>query len=231
MKPRIQQLTRTVARILVAGSLAAAAAPRLAAQTSRPNAQNARPKAIRTIDDFKPGDRIVLRVDGEKDLTDTFTVRDGPVIELPSIGRVSLAGVGRTDIEPYLKGQLGQYLKSPIIRARALVRVGLLGELGKPGYYNLPADALLSDALTDAGGPTKDARMAKATVMRAGVGIVKSDSLDRAIAAGLTIGQLGLRSGDDLVIPRTGDPEHVWRIIAILVTIPAAIFTVVALRR
>lgn len=182
-------------------------------------------------DDFHPGDRIVLRVEGEQALSDTFTVREGPAIELPAIGRVSLLGVEKSGVESYLKTQLARYLKAPVIRARVLVRVGILGELTRPGYYNMPADALVSDALTAAGGPTKDSRMEKATVMRAGATVVKSDSLNRAIAAGLTIGQLGLESGDNLEIPRATDPEHIWRVIAILVTIPAAIVTVIAVRR
>jgi protein involved in polysaccharide export with SLBB domain len=220
---RHTRLVRILARLFVAGSLAVAAAPRVIAQ-------DADAKELRYVDDFRPGDRIVLRVEGEKDLTDTFTVREGPAIELPAIGRVSLAGVGRGEIEPYLKSQLGRYLKSPIIRARVLLRVGMLGELARPGYYNMPSDALVSDVLT-AAGPTKDSRMAKATVVRAGATVVKSDSLSNAIAAGLTLGQIGLQSGDDLFIPRANDPEHVWRVIAIVATIPAAIIAVLAFRR
>lgn len=215
------RLFRIVCSLTAAAAFALAAAPRAVAQ-DLPALDG---------DDFHPGDRIVLRVEGEQALTDTFTVREGPAIELPAIGRVSLLGVEKSGVESYLKTQLARYLKAPVIRARVLVRVGILGELAKPGYYNLPSDALISDALTDAGGPTKDSKVTKATVVRAGTTVVKSDSLNRAIAAGLTIGQLGLQSGDDMVVPRMTDPEHIWRVIAILVTIPAAIVTVIAVRR
>jgi len=175
-------------------------------------------------DEFRTGDRIVLRVEGEQQLTDTFTVREGPAIELPAIGRVSLAGVRRDDLEPFLTRQLGKYLKSPVLRARALVRVGILGELARPGFYNVPADALVSDLLNAAGGPTKDSKMEKARVERAGTTVVTSDSLRKAFARGLTVAQVGLHSGDDMMVPRGSDPEHVWRVIAIVVTIPAAIY-------
>jgi hypothetical protein len=73
--------------------------------------------------------------------------------------------------------------------------------------------------------------MANATVVRGGATVMKSDSLNRAIAAGLTLGQVGLQSGDDVMVPRLADPERIWRIIAIVVTIPAAILTVIALKR
>jgi len=220
MTPRAR-LLRTAGPLALGVCLALAAAPRAGAQGP----------AERYADDFHPGDRIVLRVEGEQALSDTFTVREGPVIELPAIGRVSLAGVEKTDVEPYLKTQLARYLKAPVIRARVLVRVGILGELTKPGFYNLPTDALVSDALTAAGGPTANSQMTKAKVMRAGATVMKSDSLNRALAAGLTLGQVGFQSGDDLMVPRMADPERMWRIIAIVATIPAAIFTVMAFRR
>jgi polysaccharide export outer membrane protein len=178
-------------------------------------------------DDFRPGDRIILRVEGEQTLTDTFTVREGPAIELPAIGRVSLAGVRRQEIEPYLKVELGKYLRSPILRARALVRIGILGELTRPGFYNVPSDALVSDLLNVAGGPTKDSKADQSRIERAGSTVVKSDSLRRALSAGLTVGQVGLHSGDELFVPRMADPEHFWRVLAIVVTIPAAIYAVI----
>jgi protein involved in polysaccharide export with SLBB domain len=208
--------------LLAAACAAVTMLPRAAAQDARDPAGG--------IDAIRPGDRIVLYVEGEKWPNDTFTVREGPAIDLPEFGHVSLAGVDKSEIQEYLKGQLGKYLKTPVLRARVLVRVGILGELTRPGFYNLPADALVSDALT-AAGPTNNSRMAKATVVRAGATVMKSDSLNRAIAAGLTLGQVGLQSGDDLMVPRIADPERVWRIIAIVVTIPAAILTVIALKR
>jgi len=182
-------------------------------------------------DDFRPGDRIILNVEGEKTLSDTFTVREGPAIELPEIGRISLAGVRRAEIEPYLKVQLGKFLKSPSLRARALVRVGILGELARPGYYNVPSDALVSDLLNVAGGPTKDSRTVKARIDRAGTTVVKSDSLERAFTTGLTVAQVGLHSGDEIFVPKANDPEHFWRVLAIVVTIPAAIYATILMVR
>ena len=215
------RLFRTAGSLALAACFALSAAPRAFAQ-DLPSVDG---------DEFHPGDRIVLRVEGEQALSDTFTVREGPVIELPAIGRVSLAGVEKTEVETYLKTQLARYLKAPVIRARVLVRVGILGDLAKPGFYNLPTDALVSDALTAAGGPTANSKMADATVTRAGKTVMKSDSVNRALAAGMTLGQVGFQSGDDLLVPKMEDPEHIWRVLAVIVTIPAAIFTVIALRR
>ena len=48
------------------------------------------------------GDRIILKVDGEAQLSDTFTVTAGPALSLPIVGSVSLAGIRRENIEKRL---------------------------------------------------------------------------------------------------------------------------------
>src|ERR1043166_8123559 len=68
---------------------------------------------------FRVGDRILLRVEGESLYTDTFAVIPGPALRLPVLGDISLAGVPRSGIEPFLAGRLGPYFKHPVIHACA----------------------------------------------------------------------------------------------------------------
>src|SRR5712675_1844786 len=77
---------------------------------------------------FQVGDRILLVVEGDSALSDTFTVVAGPAIELPVIGAVSLAGVTRAGVEAHLVRELGRYLKNPVVHARPLIRLSILGE-------------------------------------------------------------------------------------------------------
>src|SRR6266853_6499932 len=60
---------------------------------SRARAQAAQVRERLRDGDFQVGDRIMLRVEGEAGLTDTFTVRGGRELVLPSIGSVPLSGV------------------------------------------------------------------------------------------------------------------------------------------
>src|SRR5688572_2925532 len=96
---------------------------------------------------FQVGDRILLRVQGDSALSDTFTVVNGPALRLPEIGEVSLTDVPRADIETYLARELGRYLKDPAVEARALIRISLMGEVTRPGFYAVPIDLVLPDAL------------------------------------------------------------------------------------
>src|SRR6266480_2699383 len=72
---------------------------------------------------FQVGDRILLHVEGDSALSDTFTVVAGPALRLPIIGEIALAGVRRTDLEAHLTRELGRYIKDPVVQARALIRV------------------------------------------------------------------------------------------------------------
>lgn len=178
---------------------------------------------------FRPGDRVLLAVAGEAQLTDTFTVVSGPAIELPGIGAMSLAGVPRSGIEPYLAGQLGRYLVRPTVHARALLRLQVVGEVVRPGFYAIPADALLSDAMMEAGGLTQEAKVGAMSIVRVGTPVWQGSKLQEAISDGRTLDELGVLSGDALLIPRKKDPESTARIISIMVALPVAVFGITRL--
>jgi len=175
---------------------------------------------------FQVGDQISLQVDGDTLFTKTLTVGPGPALTLPVIGVIPLAGVQRVDVETYLTQQLGRYMKSPVVHAKALVRLSILGEVEHPGFYAVAADVVIGDALMVAGGPTRDAKVGDWRVERNGERVWAGDALRQAIAQGRTIDQMNLHSGDQIFVPREvrKDAETTWRIIGILVTLPVAIY-------
>lgn len=172
---------------------------------------------------IRPGDRIVLTVSDEPTLSDTFTVAAGPAITLPLIGVVSLAGVSRESLQTHLSTVIGRVVRDPIVSARTLVRLAVLGEVARPGFFAVPADALLSDAITLAGGPTGNAEMRRLTLTRQGTVIQSDEQLRRSIAEGRTIDDLGISAGDELMVPRRRDGERAARIVGLLVGIPLTV--------
>ena|SRR3989441_6192306 len=178
---------------------------------------------------FQVGDRILLHVEGDSALTDTFTVVTGPALRLPNIGEVSLAGVQRGDIEAHLTRALGRYINDPVVQARALIRVSVVGEVSRPGFYAVPIDLVLADALMLAGGATKDARVDRLQILRGNASVWNGNALQTAIARGATLDELGMRAGDRIQVPAQRDPESKWRIVGIIVTTLATTVTVVAL--
>jgi protein involved in polysaccharide export with SLBB domain len=178
---------------------------------------------------YRAGDRILLEVqtaklEPVKTLTDTFTVVDGPAITLPEgVGRVSLAGVTYPELEQHLTRAIGEYFVNPVVHARTLVRLEVRGAVGHPGFHAVPTDALIDAVLMRAGGPTESAQMTDLRIQRGDTTLWNGDSIRVAIASGRTIGQLGLESGDVIVVPKGTDLERTMRILGLVLTIPATI--------
>jgi protein involved in polysaccharide export with SLBB domain len=156
--------------------------------------------------DFQPGERIWMRVDSEPALSDTFTVTTAGTVALPTPvnHEIPLRGVLRSELQGYLAQQLSQYLRNPALRARALVRVSVQGGVVRPGYYAVPADALVADALMAAGGTLPTAKPGKMQLERGGARLLDGKELAQAIAQGRTLDDLNVQDGDQLVIPKEG---------------------------
>lgn len=172
--------------------------------------------------DFHVGDQVELFVRNEEELTDTFTVAPGALLVLPIGGEVELAGLLRSELEPALIQHLGRYIREPQVRAQALVRISVLGEVSQPGFYVLPANVSITEAFTVAGGPTGDADLEDVRVERRGSRVWDGESMEIAMNEGRTFDQMGIRAGDQVVVPEHRSTGETLRIL--LISIPTAIF-------
>jgi protein involved in polysaccharide export with SLBB domain len=179
--------------------------------------------------DLQPGDRVALRVVGEQTLTDTFAVTPERTLELPNMAPVPVNGVLRSELRPYLTKQLGKYIRNPDVQAAALVRVSVIGAVGKPGFYNLPADLLASDAIMAAGGPGGKADMNRTTIRRGAEEIVDEEQLASAVQSGESLDQLNVQSGDEIIVGERG--EGARGVLRTMGMISGAIFGIVAITR
>jgi len=202
--------------------------PALEARAARAAAPEA--AAIRTRlarGDFRVGDRILIVVAGEPTLSDTFTVGLGGQLTLPLIGSVPLEGVLRSELQDYLTGRLAQNVRDPEVQTRAFVRLSIQGAVIHPGYYGVPAEALLSDALMAAGGTMPEANLARMRIERDGKPIWEGKALRQAIAEGHTLDGAGLVAGDQVIVPRRGGSTagEMLRVGGALLGIPITIYT------
>lgn len=150
--------------------------------------------------DFRVGDQVVLRMERGVG-ADTLTVQPGQVITLPDIGEVSLEGVLRSELETHLQTELGRFLQDPDVRAQALIRIAVLGHVGSQGFYAIPAEALVEDALMIAGGPAGGADLEALEIRRGDRVIWGGESLQQALIDGRTLDQMNLRAGDRIIVP------------------------------
>lgn len=175
--------------------------------------------------DFRVGDRVVLVVRGEPQLSDTLTVTGNRTLDLAQIGPVSLDGVLRSELQTHLTDVLAEYLREPDVRAHALIRIAVLGSVGSPGFYTLPASALLEQALMAAGGPAGSANIEEVRIRRGERVVWEGELLQRAMVEGRTLDQLSLRAGDRIMVPERRPGIFEGGILrTLLVTVPPLVY-------
>jgi len=183
--------------------------------------------------DFQVGDRVLLTVEEEPTLTDTFTVTEDRTILFPDIGPVSLAGLLRAELEPYIATYLERYLREPKVMARSLIPITVVGGVVRPGFYTVPSQQRLDDVLMIAGGPAPTGKITEIRVERGRDVIWDVEPLQEAITAGRTLDQLNLRAGDRVLVPIESQGilggENNIRTISILLGIPLTIVGLIAI--
>lgn len=170
-------------------------------ERSRMTAEAAQIRQRLQYGDFRVGDRILLSVEGEQTIPDTVIVEPGQVVDLPVFGEIPVGGVLRSEITEHLTGELGAFIREPEVRASGLVRVAVLGAVGDPGFYTMPAETVLGDAIMVAGGPAGNANVDKVRVRRGTEEIMDGATTSLALQRGLTLDQLNIQDGDQVNIP------------------------------
>jgi hypothetical protein len=245
------QMTRTTtwlhaaAILATAAQLATAQAPRVTQQTKALETRAALEAEARAAEenhrtgeafllrnrlqrgDFQDGDRIVVQLLGSVAFNDTITVRAGKMLPLPRMDDLPLEGVLRSELNEKLSSHLARYLRDSTARAIPLLRVAVLGQVGRPGFYYTPADVLLSDVLMQAGGPSGDADLAKMSIRRNGDTIWGAEDTRTAITDGLSLDRLHLRAGDEIYVPQQS--HFSWRTVLQGTALVTSIVTTIVL--
>jgi polysaccharide export outer membrane protein len=148
------------------------------------------------------GDELNVIVYGEKDLTQTVTVLPSGTISYPLIGEVHIGGLTPTQAATAMSTSLKHYVRQPqvsvVVVKEGPLEVLVLGNVTKPGKYELPSRSHLTDAIASAGGlgitdgSLPDARLADSH------GEVRQVSLQKLLHDGDTTQNLSM--GDEMTV-------------------------------
>ncbi|SMC39218.1 polysaccharide biosynthesis/export family protein [Sporomusa malonica] len=123
--------------------------------------------------DYQLGAGDVLSIDvwGFEELKiEQLPIRPDGKIAIPLSGELQAAGITPGELANTITTKLGQYLKDPIVSVNVIkfrtTRVYVLGEVLKPGMYEIEKQHNLIDALGSAGSYTRDAAKKKVYVIR-----------------------------------------------------------------
>lgn len=181
--------------------------------------------------DFNVGDRVLIEVTGDTVYSDTFTVRTGRVLSLPALPALSLEGVLRSESDSVIAGFLAKYLRNPEVTVTPLMRIGILGGVVRPGYYDVPAQTILSDVVMIGGGLSPVGSMKRTTVNRGNEEVLGTKAVSVGISNGSTLDLLNLQSGDNVNVG-VANPQATLnkvQIITALLAIPLMIVSISAI--
>lgn len=178
--------------------------------------------------DFLPGDRILLLVQNDSVLTDTFTVRADQVLPLPNIPPITLHGVLDSELEPHLTKELLKYIKTVSLQATPLVRISLLG-FPQSNFYTIPVDLAITDLISQAGGWGNASAVEpnKAVIRRNGQVFMDAKTTADAVRQNKTVGDMALRDGDEFYVPDKQSSGTRWQTIMGVLTGVASVFWLV----
>ena len=127
---------------------------------------------------LRPGDVLAITVLGYEEFVPPanlngppgFLVRPDGLFSFPLIGEVAVQGQTVASLTETLRVRLAEYLVEPKVTVNLArlggTRVYVLGEVVKPGSYEIEKAHNLIDAVTAAGGPTKDGAKRHVYVVR-----------------------------------------------------------------
>lgn len=108
-----------------------------------------------------------------------YTVNQSGSIDFPQLGTIGVQGKTRSELATYIKEQLiaGGYVKDPVVTVQLLnFRVSVLGEVNRPGSFNLKSDRVsILDAISEAGDLTIYGK-------RDNVRVIREENGERSIA-------------------------------------------------
>ena len=158
------------------------------------------------------GDILKVTVYDHPDLSTTVRISGGGVISFPLIGQIGIDGMTVNQVADKIAARLeGDYIINPqvsvFIQEFRSKRVTIMGQVSKPGLYELSGPTTLLELISTAGGLEKDAGD-KVTIQRRPIDenpgetitVNLKDLLERREAgAGVSI-----QDGDSLVVSRAG---------------------------
>ena len=149
---------------------------------------------------MRPGDELNLQVYRDKELTGKYLIDSRGYVQIPGLGIIAVAGMSPAQATERLREQMiRRGTANPELAVYPLIRVSVLGEVVKPGLYSVDPGTSLIQLVTLVGGPTSQADLTHATVIREG----RRVAVDlRSALEGSATGRLVLYSNDVLVVPR-----------------------------
>lgn len=165
--------------------------------------------AAAPVDGYRinPGDKLAISVWKEEDLQKQVLVRPDGAFSFPLAGNIVAAGRTVTEIEEELLSRLSRYIPDLVLTTTVTDvsgnRIFVIGQVKRPGSFEMNPVLDVLQALALAGGTTPFASLKNIRVLRRENGVQTAMKFDYTdVSEGRSLEQnILLKSGDVIVVP------------------------------
>jgi polysaccharide export outer membrane protein len=194
-----------VSGVLLATALVAAGGPVDAQGSKRDASGNGAPDEYR----IGPEDILYIAVWKNDAITRTIPVRPDGKISLPLLSDVQAAGLTPTELQAVLVKRLSDFIQpapevAVIVTEVHSFKVSVIGEVARPGRYELKSWTTVSDVLAIAGGFTPFASRSRIIILRSegnGIRRIPFDYKKLVDSGGAEGASIYLHPGDTVLVP------------------------------
>ena len=149
---------------------------------------------------LSPGDIIEIRVWGAEEYSGQFQLNENGKLVYPVLGEIDAQRLTLAQLRDTLRAGLGGLFVEPFVTITPRFRIAVLGEVRTPGLYTVDPTLSVLDVVALAGGATPVGNLGKIKVFR--VGEDARMNFEQETLGGRSLQQIGIRSGDQVVVPR-----------------------------
>lgn len=172
--------------------------------------------------DLNPGDGVrIIFLDITDEISGDYYIQPDGMLQMPFIGIINTNNKDFFQIKTEIIEKYDSLYRNPDLTILSLFRINIHGEVASPGYYFVTEEETLTGILALAGGATSDATLDNIYIIRENREIELD--METIIEEGNTAEDLGLRSGDQIFVPRSfwADPARftwIFSMIAVIIT-------------
>ncbi|MFQ6046006.1 MAG: polysaccharide biosynthesis/export family protein [Gemmatimonadales bacterium] len=149
---------------------------------------------------LRPGDIIEITVWGQEDYSGQFQIDENGILAYPMLGEIDTEDLNIAQLRDTLRTGLRLLFAEPFVTITPRFRIAVLGEVRSPGLYVVDPTLSVLDVVALAGGANPVGDLGKIKVFRGG-GETRV-SFEEESLRGRSLQEIGIRSGDEVVVPR-----------------------------
>ena len=147
----------------------------------------------------QPGDKVLLKIYREPDLSGEFVVPESGAVDFPKIGVVQVDRLRTDSLRTLLIEQYSRSLRDPAIEVTVLRRVNVIGSVRNPGFYYADPTITVRGSLALAGGVTPEGNKNEVELVRA------NQRTQISLSSTAPLADSPIQSGDQV-----SAPERSW---------------------